>query len=69
MTDQGIKNPMYAFIILDKYDPDNLSMDVNEYRIFSDKDGMAEFVDWMDSDVKSYAEFDESLESEDVKAK
>ena len=69
MTDQGIKNPMYAFIILDKYDPENVIMDVNEYRIFSDKDGMAEFVDWMDADVKSYAEFDESLESEDVKAK
>jgi hypothetical protein len=44
-------------------------MDVNEYRIFSDQDGLAEFVDWMDAGTKSSAAEDETGEDDIVEAK
>lgn len=65
MTEDGIKDVMYAFIILESYDPENKYMDVNEYRIFSDADGLAEFVDWMDVESKSSAE-DGNFEESDI---
>ena len=35
-----------AFIMLDKYDPMHKIMDVNEYRIFKDSDGLAVNNNW-----------------------
>lgn len=32
--------------MLDKYDPEDKVMDVNEYRIFVDGDGFASFNEW-----------------------
>lgn len=49
LTPSGIKNYYLAFIILDKFDPNNIIMDVNEYRIFKDGDGLAEKYDWRTS--------------------
>lgn len=49
VTSSGIQNYYLAFIILDKYDPHNVIMDVNEYRIFTDGDGLAERYDWRTS--------------------
>ena len=69
MTEAGIKDVKYAFIVLDAYDPENKYMDVNEYRIFSEEDGLAEFVDWMDADTKSSAEEDNSEETDIIKTK
>lgn len=69
MTEKGIKDVMYAFIVLESYDPENKYMDVNEYRIFSDADGLAEFVDWMDVGSKSSAGEGKSEESDITKTK
>lgn len=46
MTATGIRDIKHAFIMLEKYDPNHKLMDVNEYRIFYDADGLAKFVDW-----------------------
>lgn len=46
ITSSGIRNIKHAFIMLEKYDPNSRLMDVNEYRIFFDADGLAEFEDW-----------------------
>jgi hypothetical protein len=69
MTEAGIQDAKYAFIVLESYDPENKHMDVNEYRIFSDQDGLAEFVDWMDAGTKSSAAEDETGEDDIVEAK
>ena len=59
ITDRGITDVTYAFIILDKYDPKGTIMEVNEYRIFDDRDGVAEFVNW-DTTKSISAESDSS---------
>ncbi len=46
VTNSGITNFQYAFIMLDKYDPEHTLMDVNEYRIFKDQDGLATRYYW-----------------------
>lgn len=46
ITSGGIKNFYMAFIMLDKYDPMHKIMDVNEYRIFKDSDGLAVNNNW-----------------------
>lgn len=46
MSSDGIRNIRHAFIMLDKYDPEDKVMDVNEYRIFVDGDGFASFNEW-----------------------
>ena len=49
VTTSGIKDFYQAFIMLDKYDPTHIIMDVNEYRIFKDEDGLAENDNWRES--------------------
>lgn len=61
LTPNGIRNYYLAFIVLDKYDPNNIIMDVNEYRIFKDGDGVAERYDWRTS--KNLQEIQETLPS------
>ncbi|MBQ3740238.1 MAG: hypothetical protein IKZ52_01785 [Bacteroidales bacterium] len=46
VTSDGIVNYRNAFIMLDKYDPDHELMDVNEYRVFEDGDGLAVRYNW-----------------------
>lgn len=41
MTSKGIKNFQYAFIMLEKNDPNGVLMPVNAYRVFKDGDGVA----------------------------
>jgi len=41
-TDQGLADLYYGFICVEKDDPYNKLMKVGEYRIFKDKDGLAE---------------------------
>lgn len=68
MSSNGIRNIKHAFIMLEKYDPANVLMEVNEYRVFIDGDGLASFVDWdytksvQPSDI-SYDESDMALSS------
>ena len=45
-TDAGIENMRYAVVLLEKYDPYNVLMDVNTYRVFKDGDGLAEKTEW-----------------------
>lgn len=45
-TVSGIRNCEYAFVMLEKKDPLNNLMDVNAYRIFEDKDGIASIYNW-----------------------
>lgn len=49
ITNSGIANYRYAFIMLDKYDPNNRLMDVNEFRVIEDNDGMASKESWTKS--------------------
>ena len=42
MTPEGIKDLMYAYFMVEKNDPYGRLMDVNEFRVFRDGDGMAE---------------------------
>lgn len=51
MTSNGIRDIRHAFIMLEKNDPDDKLMDINEYRVFYDGDGLASFVDWDDTKV------------------
>ena len=46
MTDAGIKDCHIALLMVDKNDPDNQVMKVGTYRIFKDKDGLAEPSSW-----------------------
>lgn len=46
ITSRGIENIKYAFIMLDAYDPNDHIMEVNEYRIFYDGDGVASYKNW-----------------------
>lgn len=45
-TTEGIKNCEYAFVMLEKKDPLNIIMEVNGFRIFEDKDGLASNSSW-----------------------
>lgn len=46
LTSEGIMNYRNAFILLEKYDPNNELMNVNEYRVFEDGDGLAVRYNW-----------------------
>jgi hypothetical protein len=47
LTSSGIKNLYYSFVVLEKgYDPNKELMNVGEYRIFTDSDGLAENTTW-----------------------
>jgi hypothetical protein len=47
MTDKGIKDLYYAFIMVDKSDdPDGYIMKVGDFRSFKDSDGMSEYNWW-----------------------
>jgi len=46
-TSSGIANLRYALALIDKDpDPDNIAMEIGEFRIFEDKDGLTEFSEW-----------------------
>ena len=45
-TSAGIRNLEYAFVMLEKNDPDNEKMDVGTYRIVKDGDGISEPTTW-----------------------
>lgn len=51
VTEDGITNYKSAFIMLEKDDPDYTLMDVNEYRVFEDGDGIAVRYDWTKTSV------------------
>ena len=47
MTDEGVRNMMWAFVMTEKgSDPDNTVMDVGDFRVVKDKDGLAENATW-----------------------
>lgn len=46
LTTRGIENIKYAFIMLDANDPNNKIMEINEYRVFYDGDGLANYENW-----------------------
>jgi len=49
-TKSGIKNLYYAFVMLEKsYDPESSLMNVNEFRVFTDGDGLAVNSTWSKS--------------------
>ena len=45
MTSAGIKDLYYSFVMIDKNDPNNHLMDIGDYRVFKDGDGLAEIVE------------------------
>lgn len=55
ITNAGIRNCQYAFIMIDKYDPNEKMMAVNDYRIFYDADGLAERYEWYDTEAEAPA--------------
>ena len=48
ITDSGIRNCQYAFIMAEKNDPDGLLMPVNGYRVFFDNNYLASRKSWLD---------------------
>ena len=56
-TSEGIRNLKYAFVMLDKYDPNNKKMDVGTYRVVKDGDGISEPASWPLSSAPAF-EFD-----------
>lgn len=53
-TDAGIKDVYYAFIIVDKKnDPNHHVMEIGEFRVFVDGDGLAERVELYDSRTRA----------------
>lgn len=50
ITNNGISNYRLAFVMLEKNDPHNTLMDVNEYRVFEDGDGLAIKYNWYKSE-------------------
>jgi hypothetical protein len=48
LTSSGISDYHYAFIMLEKDDPQNKLVEVGTYRIFKDGDGLAERHNWID---------------------
>lgn len=53
ITESGIRNCEYAFILVDKYDPDSKIMPVNGYRVFYDDDYLASREAWYDGAEKA----------------
>lgn len=51
VTVDGIENYRMAFVMLEKNDPHQELMDVNEYRVFQDGDGLAIRYNWTKSSV------------------
>ena len=45
-TSEGIRNLKYAFVMLDKYDPNDVKMDIGTYRVIKDGDGISEPASW-----------------------
>lgn len=56
-TEHGIENYRNGFIMLEKYDPTDLLMDVNVFRVVEDGNGFSENYNW----VKSYSKDDANL--------
>lgn len=53
MSSDGISGFYYAFIMLDKNDPDNELVPINTYRVFKDGDGWVDINNWVsDSQVQ-----------------
>lgn len=50
LTPEGIVNFRNSFIMLEKDDPSDLLMDVNEYRVFKDGDELVSYYNWTKSD-------------------
>lgn len=46
-TNNGIKGLYRGIVVLDKNDPNNILMNVGEFRIFKDEDGLSEPTSWM----------------------
>lgn len=46
LTDEGIEDYHYAFVLLDKIDPLERIINVGEWRVFEDGDGLAERYEW-----------------------
>ncbi len=46
MTSSGVKNYFYAILMLDKIDPNKKKMDVGDFRVFKDEDGISEPTTW-----------------------
>lgn len=63
VTEAGIRNCKYAFIMLDKYDPKDELMDVNQYRVFYDADGLAVRYNWHDDPFDAPARFPNSADA------
>lgn len=49
ITEEGVKDFYYAFIMLEKYDPNDDLMDVNQFRVIKDGDGLASRTTWPES--------------------
>ena len=47
MTSSGIKDFYRGILMLDKYDPNDNIMNVGDFRIFKDQDGLSEPTTWM----------------------
>ena len=47
MTNSGIKDFYRGILMLDKYDPNDNIMNVGDFRIFKDQDGLSEPTTWM----------------------
>jgi len=46
-TDDGIKNFYQGFVMLDKRDPNHNFMDIGEFRVINDQNGMSEPTTWL----------------------
>jgi hypothetical protein len=46
VTDEGIKDLTYGWLLLEKFDPDTLLVPVGSMRIFKDEDKMSETFEW-----------------------
>lgn len=46
-TDDGIKNFYQGFVVLDKGDPNHNFMDIGEFRVVNDQNGMSEPTTWL----------------------
>ena len=53
VTEDGIANLYYGFLMKEKYDPNNQMVDIGTMRIFKDNDGMSYRVAWPGTTIKS----------------
>jgi hypothetical protein len=67
MTNSGIKDFYRGILMLDKYDPNSNLMNIGDFRIFKDDDGLSEPTTWMArqraASMKSSRTEDQSLPS------